>query len=185
MRTPLVSTHPYALPLPHAACIYISTYHIHIARQWLGLALVGFALTFICALGIRGAYLVSLELLLLYFWGVAVFLAPLLLGTVTCFDFYSYIDVYFRHHWEEDTFLGIREFFCAEDTANNKCMSPIMGGGLYDNETAWCQGLYNATDCAAIREEATQDGLKWGRRLTLVEASVGECACRLPDCLTV
>ena len=134
---------------------------------------MGFFLTFICSLGVRGAYLVSLELLLLYFWGVAVFLAPLLLGTVTCFDFYSYINVYFRHHWAEDNFLGIRQFFCASGTADNKCKCPILGGPHHANETMWCQDIYNATDCLSIREEATNDGLKWGQRLTLIEASVG------------
>jgi hypothetical protein len=141
--------------------------------QWLGLVIVGFSLTSTCIVGIRGAYLVSLEMLLMYFWGVAVFLAPLLLGTVTCFDFYSYINVYFRHHWEEDEFLGLRKIFCKSGTASNKCKCPILGGPFYDNETSWCMGVYNATDCEEIRTDAENKGLEWGKLLTLVEASVG------------
>lgn len=141
---------------------------------WLGLALVGFFLTLICLLGIRGAYMVSLELLLLYFWGVAVFLAPLLLGTVFSFDFLTYIRVYLKHNWEEDSFLGVRRIFCKKGTAEEQCRAPVLGGPNSDTVGEWCQKHYDgATDCSDIREEAVQEALVVGRDLTLIEASVG------------
>ena len=102
---------------------------------------------------------------MIYFWGIAFFLAPLLYTTVLCFEFYTYIDVCFRHHWEEDNFLEIRKLFCEADTADNKCVCPILGGSNYDTELAWCQGEYGgATDCESIRETAVNEGLMWGTR---------------------
>lgn len=67
---------------------------------WLGLAIVGLALTVTCIIGIRGAHVVSLELLLIYFWSIVIFIAPLLLGVIACFDFYEYMETYFQHRWE-------------------------------------------------------------------------------------
>jgi len=141
--------------------------------QWLGLAVVGVALSITCAVGIRGAQLVSLDLLLFYFWGIAVFLAPLLLLTIISFDFYTYIDVYFHHHWEEDSFSAIRNIFCEDGTADTKCVSPILGGPNYDNVTEWCWTKYASTDCQDIRDTAVAKGMDWGQKLTIVEASVG------------
>ena len=65
--------------------------------NWMGLSIVGLSLALTCIIGMRGAHLVSLDLLLSYFWGITVFVAPLLLGVVACFDFYSYLTVYFKH----------------------------------------------------------------------------------------
>ena len=142
--------------------------------QWGGFAIVGMSLTFVCIVGIRGAKIVSLELLLFYFWGIAFFLAPLLLSTVMCFEFYSYIDVYFRHHWEDDNFLEIRKLFCRGSTASTKCKCPILGGPNYDTELEWCAAEFNgATDCEDIRKDALNEALVWGTQFTLVEASVG------------
>ena len=64
---------------------------------WLGLGIIGLILTATCIIGMRGAVIVSLDLLLIYFWAIVVFVAPLLLGTIACFDFYLYMKVYFRH----------------------------------------------------------------------------------------
>ena len=65
--------------------------------NWMGLSIVGVSLAVTCIVGMRGAHLVSLDLLLTYFWGITVFVAPLLLGIVACFDFYSYLNVFFQH----------------------------------------------------------------------------------------
>ena len=145
--------------------------------QWLGLAIVGAALSFTCFVGIRGAKIVSLELLLFYFWGIAFFLAPLLLATIMCFDFYTYVNVYFRHQWEHRTFLEIRKFFCDGNTADNKCISPILGGPDYDTVDAWCLGEHGSLDCASIREEAVNEAIVWSKLLTLVEATVCALNC--------
>ena len=58
---------------------------------WLGLSALTALLAVICIVGMRGAHLVSLDMLLTYFWGVTVFTSPLLLGVVVCMDFYSYV----------------------------------------------------------------------------------------------
>ena len=49
---------------------------------WLGLSIVGLCLSITCAIGMRGAHVVSLDMLLSYFWGVIVFIGPLVIGRV-------------------------------------------------------------------------------------------------------
>ena len=75
--------------------------------NWLILGLVSCALTSICIIGMRGAHLVSLELLMIHFWGITIFIAPLILGTVAGFDFYFYLSIWFRHQWETPVFLEV------------------------------------------------------------------------------
>jgi hypothetical protein len=140
---------------------------------WLGLAFIGLALTVTCIIGMRGAHIVSLELLMIYFWAIVVFIAPLLLGTIACFDFYVYMEVYFRHRWEMPAFLLVREIFCAPETASTKCLAPISGGIAFDNVDEWCIAMYNSTDCSNIRREAETAALLWGRQITLAQGIVG------------
>jgi hypothetical protein len=136
---------------------------------WLGLSFVGITLAATCSIGMRGAHVLSLELLLTYFWGICVFIAPLILGTVASFDFYTYIRTWFLHEWAESGFQRIRDRFCAS-TANSKCAPPILGiDGSVDK---WCQVNYNATDCYAIRQSALNDAVNYGQVLTLIQGSV-------------
>ncbi len=78
-----------------------------IFANWLALGLVGLSLMSICIIGMRGAHLVSLELLLFYFWGVAMFIGPLILATVAGFDFINYIEIWFKHSWETPVFEAV------------------------------------------------------------------------------
>lgn len=96
--------------------------------NWILLSLAGLGLLALCVIGMRGAHLVSLELLLFYFWGVAFFISPLILETVICFDFYVYLSTYLTHNWELPEFSEVRQYFCAPGTADNKCIAPILGG---------------------------------------------------------
>ena len=75
---------------------------------WFSLSAVSFLLVFTCSLGMRGAYLLSLELLHLYFWGILVFIAPFILGTVVCFDFVNIISVWILHFWDDTSFDPVR-----------------------------------------------------------------------------
>lgn len=138
--------------------------------NWLGLSIVGLLLAVVCIIGMRGAHLVSLDLLLTYFWGITVFVAPLLLGIIACFDFYSYMSVWFTHQWEEANFAGVRRLFCPPlEPALSKCAAPLK------NPTEWCQSKYNSTDCGSIRDTAIATSLIWGRQITLGQAIVSIC----------
>lgn len=135
--------------------------------NWLGLSIVGLALAVTCIVGMRGAHLVSLDLLLTYFWGITVFVAPLLLGIVACIDFYSYMSVWFEHEWEEQNFQGVRELFCPPEQPNlAKCAAPLFNAG------DWCMKNFNSTDCQSIRETAIATSLVWGREITLGQAII-------------
>lgn len=79
--------------------------------NWLGLAGLGMALSAICILGMRGAHVVTLDLLLSYFWCIVVCLAPLLLFCVACFDFYQYVTIWFEHSWDSLSFEKVILFF--------------------------------------------------------------------------
>ena len=57
----------------------------------------------------RGAHIVSFDILLSYFWGIIVFIAPLGLGTMVAFTFYQYIGIWFNHQWSQSSFLKIRK----------------------------------------------------------------------------
>lgn len=145
--------------------------------NWVALALAGLGLFTLCVIGMRGAHLVSLELLLFYFWGVAFFVSPLILGTVICFDFYVYLSTYFEHNWESPEFYQVRKYFCEKGTANNKCIAPILGGPEYDSTKAWCLAKYNATDCSAIQQKALERALDFGGRIVIIEGCVGLLNC--------
>ena len=140
---------------------------------WLGLAIIGVMLTATCIIGMRGAVIVSLDLLLIYFWSIVVFVAPLLLGTIACFDFYLYMEVYFRHRWEFNYFSEVRVLFCAPGTSMSKCRAPLGGGMDFESVDDWCRYYYNSTDCQNIRDEAESNALLWGEQITLSEGIVG------------
>ena len=67
----------------------------------------------------------------------------------------------------------MRRLFCASNTADNKCRAPILGNyPEFNNVDEWCIGLYNATDCNAIREDAMTQALKLGQTIILVQGVV-------------
>eukprot|EP01041_Mallomonas_annulata_P008571 gene8571-17681_t len=136
----------------------------------IALAIVGLGLALTCVIGMRGAHLVSLELLLIHFWAITVFIAPLVLGVVICFIFLFYMDTWVNHNWDSMSFDKFRSLFCDANTANTKCRIPIAS--LY-NSTAYCLEAYNATDCSQIRTNAQQHFIRWGRGLTFTIAAIG------------
>ncbi len=131
--------------------------------SWMGLCIVGCALLATCIMGMRGAHLVSLELLITYFWSIVVFVGPLILGTVACFDFYIYIETYIQHHWELSSFSTIRKAFCQEGTWDDECIAPILGGHYFNSTLAWCQFYYQSDNCTQIRNDAVYKAVNFGR----------------------
>lgn len=118
--------------------------------SWLSIAVAAIALWVMSIIGLRGSYLVSLELLLSYFWGVSVFISALTLAVVSCLDSYLYMDIWVRHSWEEPVFSWLRSLYCRpQSTASGKCLAPIVA-----NVTDWCVANFNSTDCSTIRREA-------------------------------
>lgn len=153
--------------------------------NWLGLSVVGISLFVVGMIGIRGAYIVSLELLLTYFWGIIVFVAPMFLGLFACFNWYFFIPTWFLHEWSKPGFAQLRKIFCEPaSTANNKCIAPLnfayteYRGNKFNytgdyNATVWCLQNFGATDCVRIRNDAIDRAVLWAERLIFVQTCVG------------
>jgi hypothetical protein len=138
---------------------------------WLGLSAVGFSLAIICSIGMRGAHVLSLELLLTYFWGLTVCIAPLMLGTVASFDFILYQRVWIEHQWAEPGFLRVRELFCQPtDTVSTKCAAPV--NGINNSITIWCEYYFDANDCDYVRASAIDRAVNYTTVLTIIQGCI-------------
>ena len=145
--------------------------------NWLALSFLGLCLAVICSLGLRGASVVNLDLLLTYLWGISIFIAPLILGCIVCFDFYDLMYTWFIHAWDQDNFSAVREIFCATDTETSKCRAPSSAASF--NSTymnIWCNETYAADDCMSIRGDAISTAVSWGRQLAIVIAALSVLA---------
>jgi hypothetical protein len=154
-------------------CIFF--YDIEYSYEWasfLGLAIVGGLLGMVCVLGLRGAHIVTLDLLLMYFWFTIVLVAPLAMGTVISFDSILYMQIWFDHSWTLDSFSKLRNLFCPEDTADFQCAAPIQGGRFFNSTLLWCLDRFQETTCQEIRDAAVVDALNWGSLAMLVEGIV-------------
>lgn len=140
--------------------------------NFLGLAILGALLGMICLLGMRGAHIVTLDYLLLYFWFTVVLVAPLAYGTVVAFDFIVYMKIWFLHSWTLPAFAKLRNLFCADNTAKTLCVSPVQGGKFYNATIYWCLDTYHATNCEKVRNDAIKSALKWGTLSMLAEGIV-------------
>jgi hypothetical protein len=127
----------FALTLSPRQCLKISIYGIHICSlfimgvcifltlsfynpkilgstaSWLSISVAGITLWFMSIIGLRGSYLVNLELLLTYFWGISVFVSALTLAVVACLDSYLYMDIWVRHRYVGAAALAVVIAFCA------------------------------------------------------------------------
>ncbi|RYY88297.1 hypothetical protein EON63_02640 [archaeon] len=115
----------------------------------MGMAVVSLCLASVSIIGLRGAHMVSLDLILTYFWGVIVFVAPLLLALFACFNFFLYTKIWFKHQWSTITFSRVRDLFCVPRyTADNKCIAPLSETGMCMSEHV-CMGrsVYCAYMC--------------------------------------
>jgi len=142
----------------------------------MGLSILGAILTSVCIVGMRGAHLVSLSLLLTYFWGMIIFVGPLLLGVVACFDFYEYMNVWLNHQWEQPNFHGLHVLFCTKfKTAGAGSGYPFaveMCAAPLQNTDQWCMKYYDSTKCREFREAAILEAVQWGSFLTLIQGII-------------
>lgn len=83
--------------------------------NWFVLGWVGILMTAICVIGMRGAHLVSFELLLVYFWGITMMVGPLILTAVAGFDFYLFIQIWINHYWESPSFSQVNCTFISDN----------------------------------------------------------------------
>lgn len=144
--------------------------HSNGSAGWLGCSICGVALFLVCIIGLRGAHLVNLELLLTYFWGMIVFISILIIVVVACFNSYSYISISLHHYWQNKSFDSIRIYFCdPKDTYDGKCKAPIDVGSV----TNWCEKNFDATDCQSIRNKAVSTALTLSQSLTLAMGLIG------------
>jgi hypothetical protein len=154
----------------------------------MGLSIVGVSLVVVSFTGIRAADTESLDLLLAYFWGIIIFVAPLLLGMFACFNFFFFLRTWFLHVWALPTFATIREYCCEPGTANRECLAPIVDINLllgtvddilidYTNSTynvtAWCITKYNSTQCTRIRDRAIDRAVEYGEAMITAQCSLG------------
>ncbi len=141
--------------------------------NWLGTLFVGIFLLIVCIIGNRGAQTVNLGYLLAYFWGITVFIAPILIGIVACFDFYEFVSMWFTHSWSNDSFAGVRQLFCNPvSSADSYCAAPIGGGYNYSTVTDWCIGEYNSTVCEGIQSTSINDAVTFGQSLAIIQAII-------------
>lgn len=137
--------------------------------DFVGVSIVSFAIALTCITGARGSHIVSLELLLGYFWLVVVFIGPLILGVVIALTFTRYIDVYFLHQWTEPNFSKIRDLFCHE-YSDTKCLVPLsITTNLEAVNNTYCD---YQTDCVTVRDSAINQAIKYGTELTISQASL-------------
>lgn len=156
------------------AYLFYDEYYYTVWLTWVGIGATFIMFVTVCIIGMRGAYLVSLDHLLTYFWGAVVFTGPLLLAVIFCLDFYDYMLVWFRHQWELDNFAQMRLIFCEEGddvNAMGKCAAPLI------EPDSWCWTNFNASDCMSFREIGIENAVSAGRQATLTQAIV--CAAEL------
>jgi hypothetical protein len=150
--------------------IYYDNEHLNASAGWLGCSIGGVALFLMCIIGLRGTHLVNLELLLTYFWGIAVFISILILVVVSCFNSYLYISIWLKHSWQNGTFDDVRQYFCEpKETYDGKCLAPIDVGDI----TVWCKKNFDAIDCQSIRDKAVSKALTLAQSLTLAMGLIG------------
>lgn len=120
--------------------------------------------------GMRAANLVSLQLLLDYFWASIVIISPLILVLFSCFNFYTSIDTIFKHQWTDSSFSSIRRQSCSpRSTANTLCNVPY---GRTD-VNALCKQYYNSTACTSIRDAALHAAEASSRDFILAQSLAG------------
>ena len=79
-----------------------------------------------------------------------------IVSVLNLLDFHGVTRVWIKHWWSSESFAWFRSQFCTE-FAHTKCLVPKKGSGDFTSTMAWCQSLYNATDCLEIRENAEED----------------------------
>jgi len=115
--------------------------------------------------------LVSLQLLLDYFWASIVIIAPYILVLFSCFNFYTSIATIFKHQWTDNSFAGIRKNSCSpRDTANTLCNVPYAPT---DEINQLCLSMYNSTDCQRIRDSALAASVEYSGQLILAQSLAG------------
>ena len=80
--------------------------------NWLVLCFIEVCMSSVCVVGLRGVHLLSFEMLLLYFWGVTMFFGPLIMSAVAGFDFYLFLQIWFKHSWTTALFSQVKPLQC-------------------------------------------------------------------------
>jgi len=70
-------------------------------------------------------------------------------AAVALFDYFDVTNVWIIHWWREPIMAWFRRRYCVPGTYTTLCTVPQS-----TNETEWCLVNYNATNCAALRDEA-------------------------------
>lgn len=149
---------------------------------WLVLSITCMLIVAVAIIGMRGAHMISLDLLLSHFWGLGVMIVPFMLGLFAVFNISFYSRIYLKHQWEDPDFLQIRKIFCNPSrTADNKCIAPLVDGTIFrslgndtfESTSDWCLENYNATDCEDIRDAAIDDAVDWGTSFIIADMVIG------------
>lgn len=70
-------------------------------------------------------------------------------AAIALFDYFDVTNVWIIHWWREPIMAWFRRRYCVPGTFTTLCTVPQS-----TNETEWCLVNYNATNCAALRDEA-------------------------------
>lgn len=140
---------------------------------WLGMAIVSLFIALVAILGMRGAHLISFDLLLAYFWLIILFIVPFIVGVFSCFNYNLYTEIWFKHSWDLSNFKGVRRIFCPTYTAETTCFAaPVVNTSSSSQYAAWCLATYNVTNCEDVRDKAINRAVHWGATIILVQSFV-------------
>jgi hypothetical protein len=142
------------------------------------MCVVGCFLAIVACIGMRGSHLISFDLLLYYFWGIILFIVPLVLSLFACFNYNFYTKIWFRHSWDSPNFKQIRKIFCPSHTAETLCIAPPDFNSTSDTDytqkySQWCHTQYNTTVCSNVRGQAIQRATDWGFTIITVQSFMG------------
>lgn len=105
-------------------------------------------------LALRTVREVNIRGSILYLW-VLLWLLPMhiffLIGLV---DLHQVTYVWIKHWWVTPSMTWFRRWYCVNGTYDTLCLVPVGGEPYYNGEEQWCLGVYNATNCSEIRNNA-------------------------------
>lgn len=142
--------------------------------NWFGMAVVCLFLSIVAILGMRGAHMISFDILLAYFWLIILFIVPFILGLFACFNYNLYTEIWFKHSWDLSNFRSVRRIFCPPKTYDTTCFAaPVVNTSSSAQYASWCLATYNQTDCESVRESSINRAVSWGGTIILSQSFIG------------
>lgn len=111
------------------------------------LGILGSLLLLVNIFSIRIIQTVNMVGAIRYFWVMICILPAQIYLALSLYGSYDVTKIWIIHWWDTPALSWFRNYFCEMGTAETLCKSDTIGS---------CNEVYNATDCAVIREEAQE-----------------------------